>query len=319
MRKLLIRVASSAAAAGLTLGLAWGTAPAVSAATSCRTSFSSYPTVRAGSHGSASGAVQCLLRRSGYAVRIDRSFSSSDSRQLARFQSRHRLSGSGRADGRTWAALISAGSRPTLRYGSHGRDVARLQLALRALGHRELPGTTYYGPLTRSGVKSLQRSLGWRRTSVATAGVWSALQDGGRAPVSAKKSSTKKKTTKKKTSHQTSSRGARALSYAKKQLGEPYRWGASGPNAWDCSGLTMQAWHSVGIGLPHSTTGQFRRGRKVSRSQLRPGDLVFFYSGISHVGIYAGGGKVIHASRPGRPVAYIPIKYMPYEGARRPG
>lgn len=313
MRKLSIRVASSAAVAGLTLGLAWGTAPAASAATSCRTSYPSYPAVRAGSHGSASGAVQCLLRRSGYSVRIDRTFSRADSHQLARFQARHRLSGTGRADGRTWAALISAGSRPKLHQGSHGKDVARLQLSLRALGHRELPGTTYYGSLTRNGVKSLQRSLGWRQTGVATAGVWSALQDGGRRPVVHQQS------TKKTTSHQTSSRGAKTLSYAKKQLGEPYRWGASGPNAWDCSGLTMKAWKSVGVSLPHSTTGQYHRGRKVAKSDLRPGDLVFFYSGVSHVGIYAGHGKVIHASRPGRPVAYIPIKYMPYHGARRPG
>ena len=57
----------------------------------------------------------------------------------------------------------------------------------------------------------------------------------------------------------------------------------------------------------------------MSKSNLRKGDLVFFYSGISHVGIYAGKGKIIHASRPGRPVAYIKMKYMPYKGARRPG
>jgi cell wall-associated NlpC family hydrolase len=83
--------------------------------------------------------------------------------------------------------------------------------------------------------------------------------------------------------------------------------------------LTQKAWRKAGVKLPHNSRAQFRRGKKVSKSNLRKGDLVFFYSGISHVGIYAGKGKIIHASRPGRPVAYIKMKYMPFKGARRPG
>jgi peptidoglycan DL-endopeptidase CwlO len=116
-----------------------------------------------------------------------------------------------------------------------------------------------------------------------------------------------------------SGKGAKALAFAKAQLGEPYVRNGAGPNSWDCSGLTMRAWGSVGVSLPHSSGQQFSRGRSVAKSDLRPGDLVFFYSGISHVGLYAGNGQVIHAPRPGKSVEYIKMSYMPYAGARRPG
>jgi peptidoglycan DL-endopeptidase CwlO len=116
-----------------------------------------------------------------------------------------------------------------------------------------------------------------------------------------------------------SGKGAKALAYAKAQLGEPYVRNAAGPNSWDCSGLTMRAWGSVGVSLPHSSGQQYSRGRPVAKSDLQLGDLVFFYSGISHVGLYAGNGQVIHAPRPGKSVEYIKMSYMPYAGARRPG
>ena len=116
-----------------------------------------------------------------------------------------------------------------------------------------------------------------------------------------------------------SGRGAKALAFARRQLGKPYRYSASGPNAYDCSGLTGAAWRSVGVSLPRTSSGQYRVGRSVARSDLRPGDLVFFYSPISHVGLYAGNGTIIHAPRPGKSVEYIKMRYMPYAGARRPG
>jgi peptidoglycan DL-endopeptidase CwlO len=116
-----------------------------------------------------------------------------------------------------------------------------------------------------------------------------------------------------------SSKGAKALAYAKAQLGEPYARSGAGPSSWDCSGLTMMAWGSVGVSLPHSSRQQFSRGRPVAKSDLQSGDLVFFYSDISHVGLYAGNGQVIHAPRPGKSVEYIKMSYMPYAGARRPG
>jgi peptidoglycan DL-endopeptidase CwlO len=116
-----------------------------------------------------------------------------------------------------------------------------------------------------------------------------------------------------------SSKGTKALAYAKAQLGEPYARSGAGPSSWDCSGLTMMAWGSVGVNLPHSSRQQFNRGQPVAKSDLQLGDLVFFYSDISHVGLYAGNGQVIHAPRPGKSVEYIKMSYMPYAGARRPG
>ncbi|REF34888.1 NlpC/P60 family protein [Thermasporomyces composti] len=116
-----------------------------------------------------------------------------------------------------------------------------------------------------------------------------------------------------------SGRGAIALNFARAQLGEPYVFGAAGPDAWDCSGLTMMAWRQAGVSLPHSSRQQYAVSRKISQSELRPGDLVFFYSDLHHVGIYAGDGMIIHAPRPGKVVEYIPMRYMPYAGAGRPG
>jgi cell wall-associated NlpC family hydrolase len=116
-----------------------------------------------------------------------------------------------------------------------------------------------------------------------------------------------------------SGRGAIALQYALNQLGDPYVWGADGPSSFDCSGLTMAAWRQAGVSLSHSSSAQAGEGRPVSRSQLQPGDLVFFYSPISHVGLYYGGGKVVHAPHPGASVEIAPISEMPYNGAVRPG
>jgi cell wall-associated NlpC family hydrolase len=114
-----------------------------------------------------------------------------------------------------------------------------------------------------------------------------------------------------------SGRAATAVRTAYAQLGDPYVWGASGPNAFDCSGLTSYAWRSAGVSLPHSSSAQYSSGRRISRSELRPGDLVFFYSPISHVGIYIGGGRMIDAPYPGRNVKITSIATMPYSGAVR--
>jgi len=117
-----------------------------------------------------------------------------------------------------------------------------------------------------------------------------------------------------------SGRAATALAFAKAQIGKPYVFGAAGPGSWDCSGLTMMAWRAAGVSLPHSAHEQYNVvGHKVSQADLQPGDLVMFYSDMHHIGIYAGNGLVIHAPRPGTPVQYLPMKYMPFAGAVRPG
>ena len=113
------------------------------------------------------------------------------------------------------------------------------------------------------------------------------------------------------------SRAAAAVSYAYQKLGSPYVWGATGPNAFDCSGLVQAAYNSAGVSLPRTTYAQINAGQRVSRDELRPGDLVFFYSGISHVGIYVGDGQMIHAPNPSAPVRLAPIDQMPFAGATR--
>ncbi|MGW3648808.1 NlpC/P60 family protein [Streptomyces sp. NPDC000878] len=113
------------------------------------------------------------------------------------------------------------------------------------------------------------------------------------------------------------SRAAAAVSYAHQKLGSPYVWGATGPDAFDCSGLMQAAYRSAGISLPRTTYAQINAGQRVSRSELLPGDLVFFYSGISHVGMYVGGGQMIHAPNPSAPVRVAPLDEMPFAGATR--
>ncbi|MFE0416937.1 C40 family peptidase [Streptomyces tendae] len=113
------------------------------------------------------------------------------------------------------------------------------------------------------------------------------------------------------------SRAAAAVAYAYQKLGSPYVWGATGPNAFDCSGLTQAAYRAAGVSLPRTTYAQIDAGRRVPRSELRPGDLVFFYSGISHVGIYVGKGQMIHAPNPSAPVRVAPVDEMPFAGATR--
>ncbi|GGZ90372.1 NlpC/P60 family protein [Streptomyces echinoruber] len=113
------------------------------------------------------------------------------------------------------------------------------------------------------------------------------------------------------------SRAAAAVAYAYGKLGSPYVWGATGPNAFDCSGLVQAAYRAAGVSLPRTTYAQFGAGRRVSRSELLPGDLVFFYSGISHVGLYVGNGLMIHAPNPSAPVRLAPVDQMPFAGATR--
>jgi len=116
-----------------------------------------------------------------------------------------------------------------------------------------------------------------------------------------------------------SGRAAAAVRYAMAQVGDSYVYGAAGPNAFDCSGLTMMAWAQAGIGLPHSSSAQYGSGPHVAASDLRPGDLVFYYSPISHVGMYIGNGLIVHAANPGAGVRVADLYSMPYVGAVRPG
>jgi cell wall-associated NlpC family hydrolase len=109
-----------------------------------------------------------------------------------------------------------------------------------------------------------------------------------------------------------------AVDTAMAQIGDPYVWGAAGPDAFDCSGLMQYAYSAAGVALPHSSSMQSTMGMPVSRDQLQPGDLVFFYSPVSHVGMYIGNGQMVHAATSGTPVQVASIDSMgDYNSARR--
>ncbi len=131
-----------------------------------------------------------------------------------------------------------------------------------------------------------------------------ASRSGGRVPLSAVPAS---------------GRAAAAVRYALAQVGDAYVYGAAGPSAFDCSGLTMASWAQAGVGLPHSSSAQTGSGARVSPSALQPGDLVFYYSPVSHVGMYFGNGMIVHAANPGAGVRVDPLYSMPFSGAVRPG
>jgi peptidoglycan DL-endopeptidase CwlO len=92
---------------------------------------------------------------------------------------------------------------------------------------------------------------------------------------------------------------AAVVAYARDQVGKPYCYGGSGPGCFDCSGLTMMAWRQAGVSLPHSSSAQYNVGRRISASELQPGDLIFYYSPISHVSVYIGNGQRISATHTG--------------------
>ena len=112
--------------------------------------------------------------------------------------------------------------------------------------------------------------------------------------------------------------GARAAKYAWQQIGKPYVWAAEGPNAFDCSGLLKAAWRTVGVTVPHNALEQKQVTRRVSASDLRVGDFVFYYPDVHHVVIYVGNGWVVSASTYGQPVQMQKLDMKRWNSAGRP-
>lgn len=112
--------------------------------------------------------------------------------------------------------------------------------------------------------------------------------------------------------------GVRAVRIAAQQLGTPYRYAGMSPSGFDCSGLVTYVYGKLGVDLPHNAAAQYAYGRPVSRSQLRPGDLVFFH-GLGHVGLYIGRGKIIHSPQSGERVEIQSLaeRSGSVQGARR--
>lgn len=116
-----------------------------------------------------------------------------------------------------------------------------------------------------------------------------------------------------------SGRAATAIAFAKSKIGGPYVYGGTGPTGYDCSGLMQAAWAAAGVSLPRTSQEQFSAGTSVSTSDLQPGDLVFYYSGPSHVGMYIGGGQIVHAANPSSGIKISSLGEMPITGARHVG
>ncbi|MEV6974790.1 NlpC/P60 family protein [Kitasatospora sp. NPDC093806] len=114
-----------------------------------------------------------------------------------------------------------------------------------------------------------------------------------------------------------SERGAAALAAAVRMIGSPYVYGSTGPKAFDCSGLMYYSWRQAGVTLPRTSQAQAYAGQRVGLSEARPGDLVIFYRDMHHVGMYAGGGVIVHAPYPGARVRYESVTAMPVAGVIR--
>ncbi|WP_312978225.1 NlpC/P60 family protein [Corynebacterium sp.] len=108
-----------------------------------------------------------------------------------------------------------------------------------------------------------------------------------------------------------------AVGAAMSKLGAPYSWGATGPDSFDCSGLMFWAYQQIGKSVPRTSSAQVAGGTSVSRGELQPGDIVGFYPGVTHVGMYIGDGKIVHASDYGIPVQVVSVDSMPFAGAAR--
>ncbi|WP_217166980.1 NlpC/P60 family protein [Streptomyces sp. AC512_CC834] len=118
---------------------------------------------------------------------------------------------------------------------------------------------------------------------------------------------------------QASGAAGKAVGFAMAQIGKPYVWGAVGPSSYDCSGLTSAAWAAAGHPIPRTSQAQWAGLTRVSLSSARPGDLIIYYNDATHVGMYIGGGQIVHAPRPGRAITTAPAASMPVLGVVRPG
>jgi cell wall-associated NlpC family hydrolase len=113
-------------------------------------------------------------------------------------------------------------------------------------------------------------------------------------------------------------RAQKAIEAAYSELGKPYVWGAVGPDGFDCSGLMQHSWSQAGVMLPRTSQEQANAGRSVPLSAIQPGDLVIYFPGRTHVGMYVGDGMIIHAPRPGSAVRFAPVTSMPINTIVRP-
>ena len=196
-----------------------------------------------------------------------------------------------------------------LRQGDRGEQVQWIQERLEDLGYEVGEADGVFGEETRQAIVQFQLSRGLDADGVVGAGTFYALQQ-RQAAVEVNRGFGR--------------RGAQIVQMAQQYMGTPYAWGGSNPGGFDCSGFIYYIYSQFGISLPRMSDGQFEVGRAISGDNLLPGDLVFFTTyepGASHVGIYLGGGRFIHASSAAGEVTITPLGKSYYQerylGARR--
>ena len=273
----------SKGAASLVTGLAVAAAAAMAttipaeAAARCSVTFQTYHPIKKGSTGAQAKAMECPLAKAGYATTVNGRFSAADARELAKFRkSIGRLNPLAVGGRRAWSALLARGTTPRLEQAPR-QGCGSTSTGAASAGFAKMPTTGRYNAATVAVVTMIQKSSSQTdRRSERT--LRKTLQAGKitASTVVANKPATKP------ASSTNSTKGEKALAYAKKQLGDPYARQGTGPNGWDCSGLTMKAWQAAGVRLPHSAGQQYRIGKKISKSNLRNGDLVFFIA-ASHM------------------------------------
>ena len=261
-----------------------GVAPAL--APSAPTTTYNNVKLRLGARGAAVKHLQTRLNAHGASLAVDGVFGSATLRAVKNHQSASRIGVDGVVGPKTWNTLNASGSsssQPKLRQGDRGQAVRTLQTKLNERG-ASLAVDGSFGPATRTAVRSLQSAAGISVDGVVGPQTWKALNgsttigDGGGSDGSFN--------------------GQAILNAARAQIGVRYVWGGHSPSGFDCSGLVHYAYNQAGVNLPRKTAKGYALGGKViPASQAQPGDLVAFTSNnYGHMGIYAGGGKIIDAS-----------------------
>ena len=211
--------------------------------------------------------------------------------------------------------MAFASSGTTLKKDMRGDAVTELQKYLKQLGYMDINPTGYYGDITKAAVKAFQKKYGLEQDGIAgkqTIGKIEKLT-GGKVQIASKSAAMTE------ASRGVVSAADKLISFAKRFIGVRYRWGGSSPKGFDCSGFTQYVFKNIGIALNRTSTSQAAQGKRVSKSNLQPGDLVFFDTNggnnrINHVGIYIGGGRFIQSSSTGTGVTISNISSGFYSG-----
>lgn len=223
------------------------------------------------------------------------------------------------AGGMATHGLLGGEDQPATGEHAISPQLASANLALAPAAHDTRAATSSVLPVVSSAPASSVQSIKHDSPDSRAAAARSAQQEQERQSAQSSQSSDEAQSSSSSASSVASSVGARALEAARSKIGVPYVWGATGPSSFDCSGLTQWAYEQAGIDIPRTSRAQSQDGQEVSLDNLKPGDLIFFNSPVSHVGIYAGDGKMIEAPQAGEDVKISSLSHRMDDavGARR--